>query len=151
MNRLLHTFLADPKLIDKLRVLANGAPGSALVSHTLDLGAACEDWLTYLPANASYWYRAQPAQSEFRLGIGHALHVSSDGSQRFAALANAYAGLTHDWRHDGQALAFCGFSFDAQSSNSELPAALLAVPSILLESTNGRCQMTLSSTVDHLG
>jgi isochorismate synthase len=151
MNKLLCTLLAATKLTDKLRVLANDAPGSALVSHTLDLGTACEDWLAYLPANASYWYRAQPAQSEFRLGIGHALHVSSDGPQRFAALANAYAGLTHDWRHDGQALAFCGFAFAAQTSNNELPAALLAVPSILLESINGRCRMTLSSTVDHLG
>ena len=151
MNDRLRAHLADPSLAGKLLALAAGAPGSALVSHTLALGPGDNDWLTHLPANAPYWYRAHPAQGEFRLGIGHALHVSSDGPQRFAALANAYAGLTHDWRHNGRAIAFCGFAFDNQSVNKDLTASLLAVPAILLESNHGRCQLTLSSTVARLG
>ena len=151
MNHCLRAHLADPDLPGKLQQLASGAPGSALVSHTQELGPGCADWLAYLPANAPYWYRAQPTNGEFRLAIGHALHVSSDGPQRFAALDNAYAGLMHDWHHNGQALAFCGFSFAAQVSNNDLPAALLAVPAILLESINGHCRITLSSTLARLG
>ena len=151
MNSSLHARLADPGLLRQLEMRATGAPGSALVSHTLDLGPGIDNWLAHLPANGPYWYRAQPASDEFRLGLGHALHVCSDGPQRFAALANAYAGLTHDWRHSGQALAFAGFSFAPQSGNNDLPAALLAVPAILLESIDGRCRVTLSSTVSRLG
>ena len=151
MNSSLRARLADPGLLRQLEKRATGASGSALVSHTLDLGPGIDDWLAHLPANAPYWYRAHPAIGEFRLGLGHALHISSDGPQRFAALANAYAGLTHDWRHGGQALTFAGFAFAPQSGNNDLPAALLAVPAILLESIDDRCRVTLSSTVSRLG
>lgn len=147
MNQRLRTQLADPALHQQLRQRAEGASGSTLISLTLELGAGCDDWLGYLPEQAPYWYRAQPANGEFRLGIGHALHLSSDGSQRFAALGNAYAGLMRNWRHAGHAFAFCGFAFDAHGGNSDLPPALLAVPAILLDSSQGQCRAILSTTV----
>lgn len=146
MTPRLRHLLADPSLRQRLLALSRDATGSAPLSLTLELGPGRDDWLACLPNNAPYWYRAQPASGEFRLGIGHALHVSSDGPQRFAALANAYAGLTRDWRHNGHPLAFCGFAFAADGGNGDLPATLLAIPAILLESCAGRCRVTLSTT-----
>lgn len=137
--------LADPALPARLQALAAGAPAAALVSLSVDLGRHATDWLAALPAAAPFWYQAQPAQGRYRLGIGHALHVSSAGSDRFAALDNAWSGLRDLWRHDGPALAFCGFAF-AENSQAPLPNALLAIPAIVLETRDGRCQATLSTT-----
>ena len=53
------------------------------------------------------------------------------------SLDNAFAGLARNWRHDGAALAFCGFAFD-EHNNAPLPNALLAIPTVLLESRAGR-------------
>ena len=150
MNQQLRVHLNDPALPKRLQALADAAPGSALLSLSLELGDAPSDWLDHLPATAPYWYRSQPALGKFALGIGHALHLSSSGAQRFAALDKAYAGLRLDWRYNGQPKVFCGFSFGEQSSHPELPAALLAVPAILLESGDGRAQLTLTTTVAQL-
>lgn len=147
MNTRLRQQLADPALQQRLIQLAADANGSTLLSLTLDLGPGTDDWLAQLPEQAPYWYRARPASGEFRLGIGHALHLSSDGAERFTALGNAYAGMTRDWRHAGHVLAFCGFSFAAHSGNSDLPSALLAVPAIALESSHGHCRAILTTTV----
>ena len=146
MNARLRQQLGDPALTQRLQQQAAGANGSTLVSLTLDLGTGYDDWLALLPENAPYWYLAQPAHGEFRLGLGHALHLSSDGNQRFSALGNAYAGLTRTWRHSGHALAFCGFAFAADGGNCDLPSALLAVPSIVLESSHGNCRAILTTT-----
>ena len=150
MNNKLRALLAAPTLSHRLHDLAQGATGSTPLSLTLELGHSAADWLDHLPGNAPYWFRAHPAAGEFRLGIGHALHISSNGPQRFAALDNAYAGLIRDWRHNGQAYAFCGFSFDPLGGTSDLPAALLALPAILLETINQRSRVTLTSTVANL-
>lgn len=146
MTSRLRKQLADPALAQRLQQQAAGANGSTLVSLTLDLGAGDDDWLALLPENMPYWYLAQPAHGEFRLGLGHALHLSSDGAQRFSALGNAYAGLSRTWRHSGDAIAFCGFAFAADGGNCDLPSALLAVPSILLESSHGKCRAILTTT-----
>lgn len=141
--------LANPEISRQLQALAAGAPASAPLSLTLELGReARPDWLAALPASGPFWYRARPAQGCFELGIGHALQVSSAGSNRFAALDNAFAGLASHWRHNATPRAFCGFAFDEQSPDGQpnvLPNALLAIPAILLETRAGRCLATFST------
>ena len=149
MIRTLRRRLTDPSLPAQLRALASGAPASAAVSLSIELGQQATGWLAALPAEAPFWYQAQPAQGSYRLGIGHALQVSSAGANRFAALDNAFSGLCDVWRHDGPALAFCGFAFD-ENSQAHLPNALLAIPAILLEARDGRCQATLSTTAGRI-
>ena len=141
--------LADPSLVAQLYTLAAGAQASAAVSLSIELGQRATDWLAALPAEAPFWYQAQPVQGSYRLGIGHALQVSSAGTNRFAALDNAFSGLRDTWRHDGPALAFCGFAFD-ENSQEHLPNALLAIPAILLETHDGRCQVTLSTPAGNI-
>ena len=132
--------LTDPSLLAQLRALAAGAPASAAVSLSIELGQQATGWLAALPAEAPFWYQAQPTQGSYRLGIGHALQVSSAGVNRFAALDNAFSGLRDTWRHNGFALAFCGFAFD-ENSQAPLPNALLAVPANrhTVGSRHGRC------------
>lgn len=140
---------ALPELTEQLVRLAENAPPAAPVSLCLNLGQHQSDWLHTLPKHGPFWYRAQPAKNEYRLGIGHAFQVASAGPNRFAALDNAFSGLCQHWRGTGQPLAFSGFAFDS-SSNSPLPNALLAIPSILLESLDGQCTATLSAPAGRL-
>jgi len=137
--------LAVPALTSRLRALAAGAPAAAPVSLTVPLDGEAQDWLSEITTNSAFWYLARPALGLFRLGIGHALQVSTSGAQRFAALDNAFAGIAGAWRHDGRPLAFCGFAFD-EHNQAPLPNALLAVPAILLESAAGHCRATLTTT-----
>ena len=138
--------LAAAELPERLRQLAAGAPAAAPVSLALDLGHLNSDWLHLLPAKVPFWYRARPQRGEFRLGIGHALQISSSGGNRFAALDNAFNGLCGDWRRaagEPLPLAFAGFAFDA-ASQGPLPNTLLAVPAILLENLAGHCRAVLT-------
>lgn len=139
----LRRLLAAPELAPRLRRLAAGAPAAAPLSLRLELGGGVRDWLELVGDDLPYCYRARPERREFRLGIGHALHVTSGGAHRFAALDSAFAGFRQAWRHEGQALAFAGFAFDP-ASESALPNALLTIPAILLESLDGDCTATLS-------
>ena len=149
MIHTLRRLLAAPETLARLTALAAGAPDSAPVSLRLALGRCDTDWLDLLPAHQPSWYRARPDRREFRLAIGHALHVATAGGNRFAALDNAYAGLCRHWRRNGPALAFAGFAFDA-ASNTPLPNALLAIPAILLESIAGECSVTLTGPAGRL-
>jgi isochorismate synthase len=142
--------LGDPALPARVHALAAGAPASAPVSLTLELGPGTPDWLAALPASGPFWYQASPALGSFRLGLGHALHVASSGGQRFASLASAFAGFAGAWRRNGKPLAFCGFAFD-ERSQGPLPNALLAIPAVLLESTGGHCRATLTTTAAEVG
>lgn len=144
MIHALRRCLSAPETQARLEALAAGAPASAPVSLRLSLGRGENDWLSLLPAAAPYWYRARPDHDEYRLAIGHALHVTSAGPNRLAALDNAFAGFCRDWRRNGPAFAFAGFAFDA-GNNAPLPNALLAIPAILLESVAGECSVTLSA------
>lgn len=141
--------LASPDLLARLERLAADAPAAAPVSLRVELGRGDADWLAQLPADAPFWYRSRPARREFRLGIGHALHLASAGPHRFAALDNAFAGFCRDWRSDGSPLAFAGFAFDA-TGNAPLPNALLAIPAILLESLDGDCAATLTTAAGRI-
>ncbi len=141
--------LCAPETLARQEALAAGAPASAPVSLRLPLGRGTTDWLPQLPADALYWYRARPDRHEYRLAIGHALHVTSAGPNRLAALDNAFAGFCRDWRRNGPAFAFAGFAFDAVN-NAPLPNALLAIPAILLESVAGACSVTLSAPAGRL-
>jgi salicylate biosynthesis isochorismate synthase len=141
--------LANPGTLAALETLAAGAPASAPVSLRLELGSQHCDWLHLLPTGTPWWYRARPDHQEFRLAIGHALHIASAGPNRFAALDNAFAGFCRDWRRNGPALAFAGFAFDS-ANNTPLPNALLAIPAILLESVAGHCAVTLSGPAGRL-
>lgn len=149
MKQALRRCLAAPETLARLEALAAGAPASAPVSLCLPLGHGHTDWLPLLPDHAPCWYRARPAKREYRLAIGHAMHVTSAGSNRFAALDNAFGGFCRHWRRNGPALAFAGFAFDA-ASNAPLPNALLAIPAILLECIDGQCSVTLSAPAGRL-
>lgn len=131
-------------LLPRLMKLAADAPSSAPVSLRLELGQIDTDWLDLLPGHGSFWYRARPDESEFHLGIGHALQIASTGANRFAALDSAFTGLCQHWQREGDTLAFAGFAFDS-THNTPLPNALLAIPAILLEARNGQCSATLST------
>lgn len=137
--------LAAPALSRRLAAAAAGAPPSALLTVAVDLGAGADDWLSLLPEGGDYWYWAQPAGGEHRLGLGSALRVESAGPARFAALQHTFAGLLAQWRHEATPQAFLGFAFDEAAEN-DLPNALLAVPALLLISRGGRRQV-LCTTV----
>ena len=141
--------LASPDLLKRLETLAADAPASAPVSLRIELGKFDTDWLHLLPACSTFWFRARPGEQEFRLGIGQALHVTSAGRNRFAALDNAFAGFCQQWRSEAQALAFAGFAFDP-CNNAPLPNALLSIPAILLENIKGYCSATLSTPAGRL-
>lgn len=129
----------------RLAALAADAPPSALVSLTLDLGAGRDDWLSLLPRRGEpFWYWARPEQEEYRLGLGQAVHVATGGPHRFAALDHTFAGMIRNWRRE-EALpsAFLGFAF-SEGTRAELPNALLAVPTLLLDSRHGRCTATVT-------
>lgn len=149
MIRALLRQITAPDTARQLATLASGAPASAPVSLRLALPAQQTDWLNLLPAGQPWWYRARPEQGEFRLAIGHALHVATAGSNRFAALDGVFAGLCQDWRRNGPALAFAGFAFDPDHA-APLPNALLAIPALLLECRDGHCTLTLSSPAGRL-
>ena len=149
MIQALRRCLSAPETLARLEALAAGAAASAPISLRLALGRGTTDWLTHLPAAAPYWYRGRPDRHEYRLAIGHALHVTSTGANRLAALDNAFAGFCRDWRRNGPACAFAGFAFDA-ANNAPLPNALLAIPAILLESVAGDCSVTLSAPAGRL-
>lgn len=149
MIRALHRLIAAPETARQLAFLATGAPASAPVSLHLKLPRQHTDWLHLIPADQPWWYRARPAQGEYRLAIGHALHLASTGDNRFAALDGAFAGFCREWRRNGPALAFSGFAF-APDNAAPLPNALLAIPAILLECHAGRCTLTLSTPAGRL-
>lgn len=149
MTHVLLRQITAPDTARQLAALASSAPASAPVSLRLELPAQQTDWLHLLPAGQPWWYRARPEQGEFRLAIGHALHVATAGSNRFAALDGAFSGLCQDWRRNGPALAFAGFAFDPDNA-APLPNALLAIPALLLECLDGRCTLTLSSPAGRL-
>lgn len=141
--------ISAPATARHFAALAAGAPASAPLSLHLELPVPPSDWLHLVPNCQPWWYRARPNHGEFRLGIGHALHVESAGSNRFAALDSAFAGFCRDWRRNGPTLAFSGFAF-ADNNTSPLPNALLAIPAILLECVNGNCSLTLTTPVGRL-
>jgi isochorismate synthase len=149
MIHALRRCLTAPETLARFAALAVGAPASAPVSLRLALGHRETDWLARLPADAPYWYRARPDRHEYRLAMGHALHVTSAGPNRFAALDNAFAGFCRDWRRNGPAFAFAGFAFDS-GNNMPLPNALLAIPAILLECIAGDCSVTLSAPASRI-
>lgn len=134
----------------RLQTLGHGAPASALVSLRFPLPAGANHWLEFLPPHNHYWYRARPSRQEYRLGIGHALQLASQGPQRFAALDNALTGLGKNWRYEDEPpLAFAGFAFSPHSLEGH-PNALLAVPALLLESLAGRCTLTLTTSLGQI-
>lgn len=144
MTEQLRRQIASPELLKRLEEIAGDAPAAAPLSLRIELGKFDTDWLHLLPDCSTFWFRARPREQEFRLGIGQALHVSSAGRNRFAALDNAFAGFCQQWRSEAQPLAFAGFAFDP-CNNTPLPNALLSIPAILLENIKGCCSVTLST------
>ncbi len=145
MRACLLKLLNDPDLSKHLATLGRNMPAHALVSYTHTLPNQRNDWLNYLPANAPYWYHARPERSEYCLGLGHALHLVSDGPARFRALASAHQGLAEHWQQDGlPPRLFTGFAF-APNNSQPLNNALLAVPALLLQSREGRCTVTVTA------
>lgn len=146
-------------LQQRLTRLATDAPGGALLSVTLDLGAngtesdtgSGYDWLERQPRSAETCYWARPQRGEFRLGIGRAVVCTSAGPARFTALQAAHAGMAPTWRHDAggssfEPLACLGFAFDEENTG-ELPNAQLGVAAVLLSTARGHRQATFTTPV----
>ncbi len=157
----------------RLDRLADGAPGGALLSVTLDLGAGRCDWLQRQPATREFCYWAQPDAGLHRLGLGRAVVCTSAGPARFTALQAAHAGIAADWRHDAggsphKPVACLGFAFDDDprsahrrgprpfagaawdapappAAGGELPNAQLGVAAVLLTSADGRLGATFTT------
>jgi isochorismate synthase EntC len=157
----------------RLDRLADGAPGGALLSVTLDLGAGRCDWLHRQPAAREFCYWAQPEAGLHRLGLGRAVVCTSAGPARFTAVQAAHAGIAADWRHDAggsphKPVACLGFAFDddtrsahrrgqrpfagaswdvpaPSAAGSELPNAQLGVAAVLLTSADGRISATFTT------
>ena len=146
------------------------APEQGLISITLDLGAANEDWLTTDIARADTFYWAQPGGDElaendaarhnrkantrpktpdYRLALGRAMIFSTVGVARFTALQVAFNGLLPVWQHDDSeqtgivAAAHIGFAFEDEGQD-EHPNARLCVPAILLQNQGGYASATFS-------
>ncbi|MFA7293379.1 MAG: isochorismate synthase [Rhodocyclaceae bacterium] len=141
------------ELQQRLARLAADAPGGALLSVTLDLGADNtehgDDWLERQPRSAETCYWARPQRGEYRLGIGRAVVCTSAGPARFTALQAAHAGMAPSWRHDDggssfEPVACLGFAFDEESTG-ELPNAQLGVAAVLLSTARGRRQATFTT------
>lgn len=160
-------------LLRRLRARLPNAPASGLLSITLDLGAADdEDWLDVdLARTHSNWWagaldddgpafpgapidagQCSAARTDYRLGVGCAMSVSSAGPARFLALQAAFAGLTPVWEHDDWQHtdfvpeAHIGFAFDEESAD-DLPNARLLVPAVLLANRAGCLSATFSCAV----
>lgn len=169
--------LSDAQLAElraRLDRLADGAPGGALLSVTLDLGEGCRDWLHRQPKTREFCYWARPDAGLHRLGLGRAVVCTSAGPARFTALQAAHAGIAADWRHDagGSAhapVACLGFAFDdsprvlpgrqagsrrerpwdaaeaPREQGGELPNAQLGVAAVLLTTAGGRGSATFTT------
>ena len=151
MNTLLTLDSTDWKaLASRLGALQDGAPGSALLSLSLDLGNNDTDWLDLQPQTPEFCYWARPEQGLYRLGLGRAVVCTSAGPARLTALQAAHTGMLQHWRHDDGGcgnvpIACLGFAFDDDGSDP-LPNAQLGVPSILLSRQEGRNRVTFSTT-----
>ncbi len=152
MRTRLRQWLASGQAAAALRDKAVGAPAAAPISIDVPLAMpprANDNWLSLLPHGQPFWYRAQPANGEFLLGIGHALHVTSAGPDRFAALDHAWHGIREHWRHSEHAQAFAGFAF-ADDNDAPLPNALLALPTLLLRRTANGATLTLTAAAGRI-
>lgn len=143
MKTRLREILSSNDILTKLAARAKNTPVSAPVSLDIPLPES-DDWLSFLPANQHFWYRAQPHRGEYRLALGHAVQIASAGPNRFAAMENAWRGLCEHWQASAQAKAFAGFAF-ADESDSPFPNCLLALPSLLLTRTCGGTTLTLTA------
>lgn len=134
----------------RLHALLGGAPGSALLSLTIDLGHRDTDWLDLQPATSEFCYWARAWQGIYRLGLGRAVVCASAGPARLAALQAAYAGMVQHWRHDdggtdAEPIACLGFAFDDENTDP-LPNAQLGVPAVLLYRHGRKSRVTFSTT-----
>lgn len=136
--------LADSALPARLDAIARGAASSTPLTLSVDIGPDPGDGLNLLPAPADYWYWARPADREWCLALGSALHYDTAGGERFSALANAWAGLAGAWRHDGRGLAFFGFAFSGEQAADPLPNTRLSIPSLALCARHGRVTLLLT-------
>lgn len=145
----LRGLLGGTDLRRRLAAVPGTLPASTVVSIALDLGPGDADWLALIPDQGDYWYWAQPARGDHRLGLGQALGLASAGRQRFAALDHGFAGIAGHWHAAPGAQAFLGFAFD-DDGDGELPNAQLAVPTLLLRSHHGRGSAVVSATAGEL-
>lgn len=146
LARRLTSALADPALPGRLTRLAAGTAASTPLTLSLALGAGPTDGLALLPADADYWYWSRPADGEWCLALGTVLHYETAGSERFAALAHAWAGLTQAWRREGDGLAFFGFAFTGDQAADPLPNTRLALPALTLRRRQGATTALLTCT-----
>lgn len=144
------------RLRQRLYLLRQSAPAHGLLSITLDLDSAHDDWLNDLPkldlcrTHTTYW--ARPDCADHRLALGCAMLFTTSGAARFSALQAAFSGLAPGWQHDdSQNTGVCpaahiGFAF-GEEAQEDLPNARLVVPAILLQNRNRRRTATFSCAV----
>lgn len=106
------------------------------------------------PVSPPYIYWARPETELYRLGLGCALRLETGGKERFDKLDNRLKQLTDNWIHYDPEK--CGFSpgiFSAfafapgdpmEGPWQGLPNTLLVIPSLLLQSKEHHCTLTLT-------
>ncbi len=107
------------------------------------------------PQNACRWlYWHQPERNHRLLGLGMALALKANGSQRFQQLKLAHQALQKHWtrivqgERQARARAFLGFAFDpdeaAENEWQSFDNAGLYIPELLFEWENDRCLLTFN-------
>ncbi len=127
------------------------APPARLISLTID--APMPDFPTPvdLPDESVFWSR--PAQGHYRLGVGQALRIESEGQGRFVRLDAQLRDLESDWcREPGTPGVFLGFAFSpeqkVQRDWAPLANTLALVPRVVIDRSPLGCRLTFSCRAD---
>ena len=143
-------------LTDRLRGAWPEPAAGELVSITIAAPEVCFRGLPRL--DGPYWYWARPETETYMLGLGEAWRAEAAGTDRFPALAHAFAGLRERWqrldpdRQETAAPCFAGLAFDPDDPMDGpwrgFPNALLAVPEVVLRRDGNRCTLTFTAEAD---
>ena len=102
----------------------------------------------------------RPDHNHYRIGLGEALQLKTEGSNRFLRLQSYFEKITASWQHDCltgspyQPGAFCAFAFDEEDTMSGpwqgIANSLIMIPEVLLEFSEGHYTLTLSCQSNRL-
>ncbi len=131
---------------------ATPAPGSLL---TITLPSPELAITTPPPLKNEEWlFWGHPQEKRYRLGLGSALLVESEGAQRLDKLSSQLRQQTSRWLHldpeqcGMEPASFCGFAFDPDAPMTDeweaLPNSALFFPELLVSHTRPHCCVSFS-------
>lgn len=126
---------------------------AGMLSVTLAVPQLANLQLTELPRGSIYWSR--PEDQSYRVAMGNEALIEACGPNRFRQLEHGFKRLCENWVKldpddlNTPTLAFVGFSFspgkNAKGCWQGFPNACIRVPALMLERTEGHCQLTFTS------